>query len=349
MRRAFFTLTCAAALVACDDNSTPNTPTDVTDTSVQPDTTVPDTTVPDTNTPDTDTTTPTDTDTTDTTTPDTVTPTRKCTDVELETFNTCADACAPGANQQACLTTCQNGLSSECFAAYGLFASCVQNNNCLNEDQSLNTECVAQFCADEIQAVFGTPEPDDCNPVTNTGCEAGENCSVGDAEDNLYCLPAGDIAPFGDCSDDPSACSRGLCLGTETEATCMLFCDQNSDCPDNRPCNIGLQGSDFTFCGDIPVSCNVLTQDCPGGEACYIISQAGDTDCSPSNGKATGATCGFLNDCAAGNLCLGSGASGTCTKVCDTAANPSTCPQGQTCQGLGIAGSTLGACAAAGN
>lgn len=350
MRRVILSLTCAAALVACDDKSTDGTQDvtdtvqgDTTDTSTNPDTTTPDTTTPDTST-NPDTTTP------DTTNPDTTNPNaRKCTDAELTALNTCVNACTNPATQQQCVQTCQNQLSADCFDAYGLFAACVQNNNCFNEDDTLDTACVAQFCAGEVEAVFGTPEPDDCNPVTNTGCEAGENCSVGDSEGNLYCLPAGTIPAFGDCSDDPSGCSRGLCLGSETEATCMLFCEQNSDCPDGRPCNIGLQGSDYTFCGDIPTSCNVLTQDCPNGQGCYFISAAGDTDCAQSANKATGAACSFLNDCAPGNLCLGSGASGTCTKVCDTAANPTTCPSGQTCQAAGIPNSTIGVCRAAGN
>jgi len=346
MRRLILPLTLAAAFVACDDNSTPSGPTDTTDTtggdtSTTPDAVTPDTTSPDTTTPDT--TTP------DTTTPDTTTPERLCTDAELTTFDACVSACPTGPTQQQCASACQNGLSAGCRGAYSLLATCVQNNNCLEQDGSLDTQCVSDFCLGEFESVFGIPEPDDCDPVTNVGCEAGENCTLGDADNNLYCLPAGTVALYGDCTADPTACVRGACLGSEAEASCLPFCDDSADCTDGRPCNIGLQGTDLTFCGDIPTSCNVLTQDCTNGEGCYIISQAGATDCSPSNGIATGQSCRFLNDCQPGNICAGGAGAGKCSKFCDTAVTPSTCPEGTTCQGLGITGTTLGACAAAGN
>ena len=346
MRRVLLSLTCAAALVACDSDSTPGNPTDtnpadVTDTN-QPDT---DTTQPDTDAtqPDTDATQP---DTTDTNQPDTTpTPTRKCTDAELDTFNTCADACPAGANQQTCINACFDGFSNECYDAFASFQDCMQTKGCFNDDGSADVECAAEFCADEVDAVFGTPEPTDCNPVTQAGCETGNICTVGDQAGNLYCVAPGDIPAFGDCAADPSGCSTGLCLGTATEAICMPFCNTSADCPDGRLCNVGLQGTDFVFCGDAPVSCDVLAQDCPNNQGCYIASQAGDTQCASHNGKATGAACQYLNDCAPGNLCLGSG-TGTCTKLCDTAATPGTCAAGQTCQSLGLPG-TVGACTAA--
>ncbi len=356
MRRILFPLFFAATtMAACGDDSTPGNQPDgtVADGTVNTDTladtggnteatnqpettmdTTPAETVPETTPNETVQETRQDAETTPT-------PTRQCTDAEVSTLNSCLGECA----DQACASACLTSSSVACATAYTDFVGCMQTWECFDEAGAADLECAAENCAEELEAVFGTPEPSDCNPVTSAGCESGEICTVGDQAGNLYCVQAGDVPAFGDCSDNPAGCATGLCLGSESEAVCMPFCDTNADCPDGRLCNVGLQGTDFTFCGDIPVTCDLLAQDCPNNQGCYIASQEGDTQCAPHNNKATGAACQFLNDCAPGNLCAGNGASGTCTALCDTTANPTTCTAGMTCSAL-AEDSNVGVCAA---
>ena len=270
-------------------------------------------------------------------------PPRMCTDAELETFNTCFAACDPNAVTPTCQDACFDGLSTGCEAAFMAWINCAQSNGC----NSLETDaefaaCVADKCPDETAGVYGTGsvEPSDCNVVTNAGCTAEQNCTlISSNPPAIGCAPKGDVPIGGDCSE--ALCEKGTCLSTDASGQsgqCFSFCEQASDCPDGRPCNVGLQGSDYTFCGDIPVSCSVFAQDCPAGKGCYIIAQDGTTDCATNNGKAAGESCEYLNDCAAGMMCAGN--PGKCMKFCNTDGSLA-CTAG-TCTSVGIA--TVGVC-----
>jgi len=272
--------------------------------------------------------------TTDTETGDTggTTIPRQCTDAELDTLNTCLEGC-PDIGGETCAQGCFNGLSTGCNAAYTAFIQCIQANSCFNEDNTLNAECAAEKCPDEVAGVFGGGvEPTDCDPVTNDGCTAEQNCTVIDEANNLGCAPKGEVATGGDCNQ--ALCETGMCLSSDgVNGTCHQFCDpQNNTCPDSRPCNIQLQGTDFIFCGDIPTDCDVLAQDCESPKGCYFVDQQGNTDCALNNNKGAGESCTYLNDCAPGFMCAGN--PGTCMAFCATDGSVA-CTSG-TCTALGI-------------
>lgn len=336
-------------LTACGDSGGSGTNPDAdaigSDSFVPTDTLTSGTDTTTTNTTDTTTTNPTDTTTTnptDTTEPtDTTTPppARQCTDAELETLNTCLEAC-PDVGGDQCVQACFNGLSTGCNAAYTAFVQCVQTNSCFNADNTLNVDCAAANCPDQVAGVFGSGvEPSDCDPVTSTGCTETQTCTVIDADNNLGCAPKGTVPTGGDCAND--LCEKGACLTTDsTTFQCYEFCDAaNNTCPEGRPCNVGLQGTDLTVCGDIPVTCDVLAQDCTGGKGCYFIDAQGNTDCAANAGKTAGQSCQYINDCAAGLMCAGQPA--TCLPFCATDGTK-TCTSG-TCTSVGIG--VIGVCA----
>jgi hypothetical protein len=58
---------------------------------------------------------------------------------------------------------------------------------------------------------------------------------------------------------------------------------------------------DATGCG---TPCDPLLQDCDAGMACYYVEQGDNFLCVPtSQDIPTGEPCGFVNDCAPGNIC----------------------------------------------
>lgn len=320
----------AFSMTACgDDGGT----TPATDTTTGTDTTTPPadtTTGEDTTTPPADTTTGT----------DTVGPTvYPCTPEERDTFDACADACPD--NDNACVQTCIDGFSPACGNAFLAFVGCIQEAGCT---QANFETCVSQNCADEFDQYFGPIEPPgDCDPTRADACEAGENCTyVGEGE--VGCVPAGTVAIGDACGQAEGNCASGACLGTAEGGECVPFCNPaNNQCPDGRPCNVRIQGSDYLHCGDAPDGCNVFTQDCAvATEGCYPINAAGDTSCAANTGKTEGQSCEALNDCAKGFICVGTQQAASCRAVCDLEGAQATCTSG-TCSAVGFQGG-IGAC-----
>lgn len=320
------------ALGACGDDGTSGGGGDTTQTTDVVDA---DTAVPPADT----TTSPGDTQTgTDTTQPPTDTQQppdlRMCSDAELQTFNACVDGCAT----QACQQGCMSDLSASCENAYRALLQCANAASC-GED----LDCIVQNCRDEVEAVFGAGsgvEPSDCDPVTNGGCAANQNCTIV-AEGLLGCAPAG-TAGYGEACGEIVGCVRGACLTFDNVSfECTEFCDpDNNQCREGRPCNQAVRGFDLTFCGDRPTDCDIFTQDCAPPLGCYFVDLEGRTDCSPHAGKQRGASCAFVNDCAPGMICSGPSASATCEVVCNTDGS-TPCASG-TCSPTGIG--NIGVC-----
>ena len=316
----------APAMVACGDDSKP-APADTTtgtDTMMGTDTTT-----------GTDTATGTDT----TTQPDVVEPTvYPCTEQERTTFEACIQPC----EDNTCIQTCVAALSQPCADAFTTLASCIQAAGCTQANMQT---CIAENCAGEFDQFYGPiEEPGDCNPTNPASCDEGDICTYIDDDFNVGCVPAG-TAGLGETCGGNVGCREGACLGDGTAFTCQPFCNiapAVNTCPDNRPCNTRLEGSNYFHCGDAPTGCNVFTQDCGGNQGCYPINSEGDTTCAAHANKQIDAPCAALNDCAPGLLCVGMGAGTTCRPACDPAAEGS-CTAG-TCTEIGTTG--IGSCAA---
>jgi len=262
---------------------------------------------------------------------------RACTDAELATLDPCLDACAPG--DEPCAQACLGSLSNQCQAAYLALAQCVAASGCAGND----VPCIVAACPAEVEAVFGSgPEPGDCDPVTNDGCDPGQNCTFV-SESAVGCATAGGAGYGEDCTSDP--CTRGACLTFDgVDFECAQFCSpMNNQCPDGRPCNQAVQGSDYLFCGNLPSGCSLWDQDCPNNQGCYVVDQQGSTDCAPHNNVQAGGSCSFVNDCAPGHICVGN--PGSCAVLCNTDGSVA-CTTG-TCTGIGVG--TIGACVGGGS
>jgi hypothetical protein len=316
----------APILVACGDDAKPA----ATDTTSGTDTTA-----------GTDTATENDTSMgTDTNTqPDVPTPAvYPCGVEERNTFEACAGAC----QNQPCIQTCLAALSPTCADAFTELASCIQAAGCTEANMQ---QCIAQNCAEEFEQFYGPIEPPgDCDPTKADACGQGQICTYIDDDYNVGCVPAG-TAGLGESCGGNVGCREGACLGDGTTFTCEPFCKgapAMNTCPDNRPCNSRIDGSDYLHCGAAPTGCSVLAQDCPGNQGCYPINPAGDTTCASHANKPLDAACSALNECSPGLICVVSQNGSFCRTACDPAAENS-CTAG-TCTPLGTTG--IGSCVA---
>jgi hypothetical protein len=150
-------------------------------------------------------------------------------------------------------------------------------------------------------------------------CSAGEKCvpyaAHGGTWDSHKCVPVlGSDAIWEPCKGTNATLAhdtcdrRGACwdLDKDQNGTCSPMCTGTGDnpvCPEGASCLIGT-GS-LAICVR---ECDPLLQDCEGnGVGCYWgIDKfqcifTGDAD----GGIPSGEPCGFINDCAPGDVCMG--------------------------------------------
>ncbi len=159
----------------------------------------------------------------------------------------------------------------------------------------------------------------DCDPYTDTNCEAGFNCIFG-ALDKPVCLFAGERKINEKCVNQ-TVCSDGHCVALEgmSESRCLKYCKTDEDCGWNIQC-IGFSGKKYKVCS-LPASefetCNILTQTCTKpGEACYYAaSTVFQPICLTQGTGVQGDACTSSTQCAKGFDCI---AQKECMKICDT-------------------------------
>ena len=170
---------------------------------------------------------------------------------------TCWDG--PPESQEQCIQACAAGLESlhQSYPQYPQCAECVEDVDCPPGQRcSLSGECNPPACGDGVidpgeicddggDACWNCETgPFPCNPWTDAGCDAGEQCSL----DYFACV-SGNFPPLGDGhSCDPDAnnfCGHGLVcmdpsviMGCPSAGCCTLLCDLSkpNDCPDGRTC-----------------------------------------------------------------------------------------------------------------
>jgi hypothetical protein len=164
--------------------------------------------------------------------------------------------------------------------------------------------------------VFDMPVVSTCDPFEQD-CPPGEKCvpsSIGgDVWDVNKCVPVlGEQQPGEPCTydglvegtddcDATSLCWNVTEIDGELIGTCHAFCLGTADdpeCPEDTSCNISSEGS-VNVCNQ---SCDPLVQDCGAGLGCYWANT--DFSCIfTTENLPTGEPCGYINDCAPGNLC----------------------------------------------
>lgn len=200
----------------------------------------------------------------------------------------------------------------------------------------------------------GTDVPVDtasCDPFAQD-CAEGEKCvaynSGGGTWDDNKCVPInGNGEPGEPCvldgyelgTDDCGASSYCFNVDSELMGTCTAFCQgspQEPSCPGSMECSITNDGT-LNMCIQL---CDPLLQDCPNpDEGCYLA--AGNFVCSDSPTEhPTGSPCGFIDDCAGGNICISAMALPSCegdfccSPFCDLSADAQCPVEGTECAPL---------------
>jgi hypothetical protein len=170
------------------------------------------------------------------------------------------------------------------------------------------------------------PEGEKCVPYGSTGGNWDANKCVpvtGSGQPGDTCTWGGIVEATDDCGAD-SVCWDVMDVDGVLTGVCTAFCTGSADAPVCDPgssCIIANDGS-VTLC---LTTCDPLLQDCGAGLACFWANT--DFNCIfTTQDIPTGEPCGFINDCAAGNLCADAAAlpscagSACCASYCDLSA-----------------------------
>jgi len=158
---------------------------------------------------------------------------------------------------------------------------------------------------------------DKCD-LLEQNCPEGEGCfhtTVG-----IRCIVAGSSDVGEECyyTND---CSPGLvCVDLAAGSVCATLCSLDSDhakacsaiCDETFGKLADIEGLGFCKENQPVVPCDILAQDCPEGQGCYLSNDGvscGDT----AAGLGPYEQCEYANDCVPGLVCV----NGECHQVCD--------------------------------
>ncbi|MFV8756324.1 ribulose phosphate epimerase [Nannocystaceae bacterium ST9] len=168
------------------------------------------------------------------------------------------------------------------------------------------------------------PDGEKCVPYASDGGNVwnANKCVqvTGDGAVGDTCTWGGIVEATDDCGTD-SICWDVMDVDGQALGVCTEYCAGTADdpvCPPQTSCIIINEGS-INLC---ITNCDPLLQDCGAGLACFWANTA--FSCIFTAGDIpTGEPCGFINDCAAGNLCADAATlpacngSACCTPYCD--------------------------------
>lgn len=154
------------------------------------------------------------------------------------------------------------------------------------------------------------PDGEKCVAYSSSGETWDLNTCVpvmGDGQLGDPCMYAGAVESTDDCGPDTWCWNVNM----DGIGTCTSFCEGSPDDPICDPgygCSIANNGS-INLCLQ---ECDPLLQDCEGENICFY-DFSGNFVCAFGAGDImTGLPCGFINDCAAGNVCLEAAALPAC-------------------------------------
>ncbi len=181
-----------------------------------------------------------------------------------------------------------------------------------------------------------------CDPVTQSGCGAGEKCTaqkVGASVLYVCVADTGIFDAFGSCTPalttgDDGCPAAYACLGASTGGLCLPLCTSDADCAGGicRPDPYDFVPHCSNDCSPFEPSCQAPLQ-CRRRDARYacVLAREEDvgTDLSPCE-LADDAGCATGYACLPGELVPGCSEGNCCTPLCDLGgADP--CPSPTTC------------------
>jgi hypothetical protein len=164
----------------------------------------------------------------------------------------------------------------------------------------------------------------ECNPISQTGCDAGEKCAfvlddVDSRVGHTGCVANGTVEQGGDCTGPEAVGESDDCVaGAHCYLSkCNAMCVDNTQCGDAGACQ-SFESLDYDVC--LP-SCNPLDQtSCPQDplQGCYLGSGGAVCAAVTDAMSAPGGPCTYLNDCNPGGGCYDDGmGGGICLEYCD--------------------------------
>ncbi len=181
------------------------------------------------------------------------------------------------------------------------------------------------------------PEGEKCVPYASDGGNVwnANKCVqvTGDGAVGDSCTWGGIVEATDDCGAD-SICWDVMDVDGQAIGVCTQYCEGTADnpiCPMSTSCIIINEGS-INLC---IANCDPLLQDCGAGLGCFWANTA--FSCIFTAGEIPpNEPCGYINDCAPGNLCADAASlpscagSACCTPFCDLA-DPACATMGTEC------------------
>ncbi len=167
------------------------------------------------------------------------------------------------------------------------------------------------------------PVNTNCDPVAQSGCGTGQECTV--LDNAITCAPAGNKPEAAPCAANTSQCAPGAtCIDvSSTTPLCRTICKTDSECK----ASFGQEKSRCVTLSDFPVNlcsvpCNPIPEagpsGCPASLSCVyttLPSIGALTDCIKLGLGQDGSSCpNGVTDCAEGYTCNAS--VHRCRKLC---------------------------------
>ena len=265
------------------------------------------------------------------------------------TESTCDAVTQSGCEEgQGCRYAGASGVQ-QCYPAGSTLAgaACDSSSRCVAGSTCIAGLC-RQYCAQDsdcsgvsatsrcAEAGFGTGTgnvpvfricTEQCDSVSQSGCDVGEACHYAGASGAQFCYPAGKTQVGAACSEVLDCVPGSTCAG----GTCTRYCTDDSQCvgvADGSRCLDGGFGKGekwtpvYKYCSS---QCKPwLETSCPDGWLCTVPDRVERAFSCYKAGTST-TTCSATNYCAKGLTCR----SGSCVKWCRVGG--SDCKERQTC------------------
>jgi hypothetical protein len=197
----------------------------------------------------------------------------------------------------------------------------------------------------------------DCDPVCQTGCQTGQQCSNAGISNMCRAASVPGEALYAACDSLRDTCRAGLvCLPEfipeKCGSHCYRFCREHSDCGEGSRC-VGDVSDEtgkrlYKTCSPRGNNCNPTgtTPRCPDNQqqadrrfpafACYMVSPdfPDESVCECAGTIPEGQPCERTYECAPGSECIPINQDVRCRRLCTPPLSPlppAACPIGQTC------------------